>query len=556
MKIVSDNLLKMLLCAIRKCSFFFFLVFLLLMSCKEDDPAPMKDDPSEQEEPAEVALYKPTLDQPRSIIVNASGYNPRNFIYQNPWTNTALDQKFQLGLVNSEANIIRYPGGTFGNFWNYRGDKLFRSQSTLDPIGWVYLNKVENERTNRFIKNDNANINSVDDLKFAAKGGDSGKPVNVVFVMNMVTPGMDFYEWEWGRPVDGTVGSADWYAMLDDRYDRFKGMLLRAKGGDDPIDVRFIELGNEYYFPHAYCVEAFPTGADFGLACNYIAGKLKNDEDLNLAGRAAIAATASCVGGSDNRTKEWNSSLQSALDNSKVGYVTLHVYQAYEEPSTYTEFSFQSHLVDWYEKTDLRFSNSGADDTFISGNWPVWYTEANANWDASVTENTSSAEATWGQNLVDVVLVQHLYAGGNAAMVLQFQFNNQVIPGTDGALYNRAIALKPYMLASRNAVAAARISFSGTNMPNLPNYDKKVVQGLAFIDAEGNRRCLLINLSSSVKHLNLANIYTDVNHSELNLEAYNNLAIDGAGSPNHYVSVYPKTDVELQPYSVNYLRAK
>ncbi|MEX2335653.1 MAG: hypothetical protein WD555_00105 [Fulvivirga sp.] len=534
---------------------FWILLIFLQISCRESDVAPKNgaDGPPPEDVVFEPTIYKSSLDPPKDILLNATGYNPRNFIHDNPWTNTALDSKLQLGLVNSEANVIRYPGGTFGNFWNYRAEKLFQKESTLDPAGWVDLDKVENTRTHKDIENNNAKINSLDDLKFAAKGGTSGNPVNVVFVMNMVTPGADFYEWKWGRTVDDSAGSPDWYAMLDNRYERFKEMLLLAKGGTDPIDLLFIELGNEYYFPHAYSLEAFPTGADFGLACNYIADKLMNDTALNLPNTISIAATASAVGGSGSRIQNWNSSLETTLDKSKVGYVTLHVYKAYEEPTYYSETTFQEKLVKWDQVVNQKFINSGAEDSFLSKDWQVWYTETNANWDASVSESTPSSEFRWAQSLVDAYSVLHLYDRGNAAMVLQFQFNNQVIPGTDGLLYNRAKALIPFMKASKGATSAAQISFASTTMPKLPGSSNAVVQGYCFTDSEGEKKCVIINLSATVKHIDLDNVFTHVNSATLNLEAYNNPLIAGTGTPDHYNLSFAKSQVKLRAYSVNYV---
>ncbi|HXI00013.1 MAG TPA: hypothetical protein VNI52_07070 [Sphingobacteriaceae bacterium] len=511
------------------------------------------------------AVYAPGLDDTYQILLNTTGYNPRFTTINEPWRQT--DPNYQLGLVDSKANMIRYPGGTFANFWNYNQDKMFRKMSTNDPDGWVDLAKVENQPTHDAINADNLKLNSVSDLKYAAKGGTSGQSVNVVFHMNMVSPGYDYYKTihpTWTAPNPGTSNLNDtWYKMLNDRYARFKGMLLRAKTGTDPITVQFIELGNEYYFDHAYCVEAFPTGGAHGKAANYIANKLKNDTDLNLSSTVRIAGTASCVpgGAAGTRKGEWNNSLKSTLDKNIVDYVTMHEYQAFVQPTTYNETNFQTKLVDWIASVNSDFVESGADANFISPSigtpWRIWYTETNANWDGASEGAGPVEQRTWGQSMVEAYSALHLYDRGNATMYLQFQFNNQVRANSDIVgglrLYNRALALIPFMKATQGAVSGARVSFAGTGLPTLPGSAKGVVAGYYFTTLGGAKKCCFINLSATSKQLNLgANIFT-TGSSTVKVEAYNNTSIGSEATPAFTSTSYTKTNVTLKPYSVSYI---
>ncbi|MDF3077826.1 MAG: hypothetical protein K0S09_1715 [Sphingobacteriaceae bacterium] len=508
------------------------------------------------------AIYTAGLGTQETILLNACGYNPRNYMLEEPYSQPH-DPDLQLGLVSAKANCIRYPGGTFANYWDYNNDRMFQKASTHDAGGWVTLDKVSTDLNDSFRKRIDAGLgasdgilkNSVNDLKYAAKGGTSGQELNVVFHMNMVTPGKEFYESAqgWNRAVNGTVGSADWYKMLDDRYDRFKGMLMRAKSGTDAIPIRFIELGNEYYFDITYVVEAFPNGAAHGTAANYIANKLKTDTDLNLSSNIRIAATANCVTGGDTRRQNWNNSLASTLDRSKVGFVTMHSYEAYSEPGTYTESSFQNALVNWYQSVNSKFVNSGADDNFIkaANPWRIWYTETNANWNGGF-DGDPSGEKEWGQSLIEAYSVVHHYDRGNATIYLQFQFNNQVKPDAEivggRRLYNRALALKPFMEATKDATSGTRIDFGGTGMPKLPDNTKAVVQGYVFKTSAGVPHAVLINLSGTDKHVNLAaNIFTSA--GTLNKVGYKNSlgSIDPAIIIN---TTDTRGDVTLPPYSV------
>lgn len=142
-------------------------------------------------------IYTAGLDPESNILLNACGYNPRNYMLTEPYSQPH-DPNIQLGLVSSQANIIRYPGGTFANYWDYANDRMFQSSATHAAGGWVDPVKVNSDpadairkRIENGITAPNGNgilVNSVNDLKYAAKGGTSGQVLNVVFHMNMVTP--------------------------------------------------------------------------------------------------------------------------------------------------------------------------------------------------------------------------------------------------------------------------------------------------------------------------------------------------------------------------------
>lgn len=531
-------------------------LFIVLVSCHKDY------NQDNENFPEDTTSYVPALDEAQPILLNATGYNPNFMRDDEPWG--IKDPDFKLGLALSEANCIRYPGGTFASYWDYDHDRLFRAKTTKDPGGWVDPIKIKKKSTADLIASDQHPVYSITDLQYAANGGSDGKNVNVVFHMNMITPGYDFYKSihpDWTPPHPGSSNLTDtWYKMLDDRYNRFKKMLLRAKSGPNRIPIRYIEFGNEYYFSQAYNTEAFPSGNSFGIACNYIAQKLRNDPDLKLPGTLNIAATATCVPIQKERIATWNKTLSSVLDKDLVNSITIHAYQAFEPPADNQESSFFEKIITWQEHVNTDFTESGADEYFINlpGNarWPVWYTETNANWEAGSDDTTSLQLKTWAQTMMEPYSAYYFYTRGNATLYLQFHFNSIVKSNeeiVDGVrLDNRGLALIPFMKASTNAIFMSKISFKHTNLRPIPGSSEYPVAGLCFINRAGEKKCMLINLSGSSRHLNLSkNIFID-NHSSINMESYSNTL--GSSTPPHYsLSSQPLNNLVLLPYSVNYI---
>lgn len=499
----------------------------------------------------------------KNILLNTTGYNPRNFLSVDPWTNSP---GLKTGLDSSEANMIRYPGGTFGDYWDYTNSQLFKTSGTN---GFVNIDSVDDDKVHNMIQNGHIYKNTVADLAVGA--GYSGGVRNVVFQMNMTTPGTEYYKakngWITLSLAGDTSAGSTWKAMLDDRYARFKHMLDTVVLTTS-IPIKFIELGNEYYFPHPYCKTAFPHGDHFGIACTYIANKIHHDFP-----NARIAATASCVPGSaGSRQDNWNTKLITTLnkytqsgvikDNGVVQNVTMHSYQAFYEPGSYTPNNWQDQLVKWCDTLQMNFDNSDANSVWIAPStgtkWRIWYTETNANWDGGVKDPTAPADQTWGRNLVDTYSMFRLYDLYGATMLLQFQFNNQIYNTSTGELYDRAKTQIALMRASKGATAVAKLDFDGSSSiakVHTPSghatVTMGVIQGAAFQNGS-TVKCALINLSNAAVTINLSSVYPSGN---VNTSSW---------SHNPLATVFPHTitpstvvsaaaSISLPAFSVSYI---
>lgn len=169
------------------------------------------------------------------------GLNNDSSLERDPWTSETV----RAALTKTRSGTLRYPGGTPGNYWDMRGQVMFQPGAAVDlargihtqtryTMGWVASVSPVRQP------------NTVEELAKAYAEMKKAGPAGIIFTLNMITPGADYYAALWGRAVNQSPGSADWWAMLDDRYARNVEMLDRAQAAGIPI--RYIEFGNEYHF--------------------------------------------------------------------------------------------------------------------------------------------------------------------------------------------------------------------------------------------------------------------------------------------------------------------
>lgn len=150
-----------------------------------------------------------------------------------------------------------------------------------------------------------------------------------------------------GRAVDNTAGSNDWWAMLGTRYGALTYMLDDARKSGIP--VKYVELGNEYYFGaglthdgqpadvepyvagsfdagHGYAPEnvgAFPDKGAGGKDALYLYGIVANDWTSKIKKAypdVKVCAVGALVdkNGYASRTAHWNTEALAALDPARV----------------------------------------------------------------------------------------------------------------------------------------------------------------------------------------------------------------------------------------------
>jgi hypothetical protein len=523
----------------KRILFYLLTASLMLNACKKHKPrAPLGDDIVTTPPPVadgSVVVTKDAIEI--DLPGDATGYNTKFPDEAEPWK---LSNKYTPGFVLSQASVMRYPGGTVTNYWDFNNDRLFKKKDVapFPSGGWVSEEDVNEGVANAVISKGTQEVNSVEDLKNVV----SQSGCSVMFVMNMTTPGWDYYQVEnpsWPTPVAGDLSNnSTWKKILDDRYSRFKSMLNRAVANNIPIN--YIELGNELYFFSKYYTQAFPNGNDYATAANYIAGKIKADFPQLSNLKISAIASAESTSNANGRVSNWNNEAVPKFDRSKIHSVSMHSYYDSEQPNNFSESTFHTSILDWISLAQSYISINHTQAMVYDKKWPVWYTEVFAN--DTQTKN-------WGQNLLNVYTALYLYQNCNNYIYLQSRFDEQVKDPT--TLKPRSASFVPYMQAAKKATKTSRLNFDtgGT----IGSSTLKVLQGYMFQQADDTKKALVINLSSVSKTINLQS--SSLFSSEAVTLSGKVSTLNDVDTPNDISdTTYPSNKITIRPYSINYIR--
>lgn len=544
-------ILKPTMNAMRKNILMLLAMVTLLFACQDAEEPTVSDSDNQTNQQSQgnqkaqlAAALTPTMNNPEVILLDGFGYNTRFPDVFDPWNNNA-GELWRQGLVNSAGNCIRYPGGTVANYWDAKTNRLFSKKNSANPDGWVDVARIGAfDMVKDVIVNNLQQENSLIDLKRAV---DEGK--TPVFVLNLLTPGKDFYESPqgWNRSVNGTVGSADWYAMLDDRYNRSKQILIKAN--NQGIPVKFIELGNEYYIANCpYNEEAFPTGGAYATAANYIANKIANDPDLNFLSnyRLSVPGAAEEMGNMESaRIVNWNGQMVPNLNRNLISAISLHTYQnPATAPTTFTDVNIREYVSSWLSKMQETTNQKQTTQQIFNNNWRSWWTEVSV----GRPENNSNY-SKWGHALVQVYsLIWTFEQGGQLTMFGNLN-STRVVDRNTGALRSTGWAFKPLMLASKSKLRACKM--------NLFEFETdRKLKGIVFHDDDANssnRRVCIINLTNAPITVDLSNVFPVA--TNLILYGVKQTDLNSTANPTEIPNrSEPTANLTLDAYSVNFVR--
>lgn len=439
------------------------------------------------------------------LLPHAAGYNNQTAPMLEPWQ---IETRRE-GLVKARPTLLRYPGGSVANYWDMQRDKLFTPVVEIDPEGGA---SILRKYTLAWVASLNGGqMNSVRDLRsaldYSAEKSQNGAPA-VIFVMNMVTPGPEYYAAVWKRAVDQTPGSGDWWNMLDDRYRRNLDMLERAEALGVPI--RYVEFGNEYYFGAG---AANPAGATVEP---YVAGVIPNDP--NLAGafpglgkdyacavndwarklRARFPGVRLCAVAGDPRggarRRDWNLNVARFVDRDLVPAVSFHHYGGITAGNL-TENAEQLHETMWtWRESWIEIQENARELT----DREFWLTEWNSN----------TSQGTWGHGLHSLFCLHTWLSGGNFGLSAYHQFsNNTVLAGQGPDITATARAMSLFSLATAGMRRALPLVFDGVPSAPVPAFfGWKFTKG----DSTGEKY-MLVNLGGEERTIDVSSLTAEAN---------------------------------------------
>lgn len=440
----------------------------------------------------------------RTMHPNFVGFNANTSNVAFPWGNADRRE----ALSKTRTTNFRYPGGTVSSYWDHEKGRLFSLNhgdyidlTQTEPRKYVQKKYVINWAT-YFYNAPNPMYN------FKLAYDEMNGEMDVVFVLNMVTPGYDFYEELWDRTVDQTPGSVDWYEMMNDRYYRAQNMLDQAV--NQGVPVKFVELGNEYYFGTSLAgtgangganvepysagafndgiVGAFPwEGKAYAIAVNDWTTRLK----ARYSGVKICALGSDANGAESTRRNDWNEKVLGDVDFNNTDAFSIHFYEGINDGNlTSNENNLGIGLTAWIDHwIEMKgWSN------FPAG-VPLWITEFNA----------EDGIGTWGNGLHAVFANLYWLEHENIELSQYHQFLEDVQDGANITGAGRALSLMA--LATAKHTSATRLNLSGNTSLSGSGGELQEVEAWAFTGAPGGKsKYLIVNFSENTRSFNTSAI--------------------------------------------------
>ena len=448
----------------------------------------------------------PADDSTISISPNMVGFNNQMASKNEPWS----DAGRLYSLEKSSIGLLRYPGGTVSNYWDMENERLFQNSAAIDTTNSNPRQWLKTENVLGWVVPTWPARNSINNLKRAynsmAASGD-GTP-SIIYVLNMITPGADFYSLKWNREIDQSPYSDDWWKMMNDRLSRNISMLDKVVAGR--MDLKYIEFGNEYYFGRSnaggganggaivepYSAGAFNTslegafpgnGEAYATAVNNWADTLKKRyPGIKLCAIGAVANSTN-----PSRRNSWNTNVVSKIDTELVPAVSLHVYGGVDNGNLNSNEenlgrAFESWLNYWEWIKD--YSSLPYEREF-------WFTEYNSN------QNKKS----WGHGLMNIFILHNWITEGNLGLTNYHQFAQNSVSGFN--LYASTRALAMIAEATRGKTKARQLKLNnevyveGTDGLKIP-----AVIAWRFGNQSENSNYFITNFSSDNIEIDITNV--------------------------------------------------
>ncbi|TRX56673.1 hypothetical protein [Thalassomonas sp. M1454] len=426
---------------------------------------------------ADISVDIGTISQVPPTMIGANTVTRQHLPHHQPW----YDDLSINTLTNTNFNLLRYPGGSLGNKFDW----------TLG-VQKQYAHLVD---TRQYLP---------EHTKVATDATD-GKTVWMLNVYNETL--------------------ADTLAAL-------------KKARDKGVEVKYIELGNEFYFGTPGGLDysdEFATGTDYGLEMNTWIAALKAEFPDAV---FAVPMTRSPNNDETTRKSKWNDDVDAALIDYDA--FTIHVYadispkDAVTKEFMYAGFDYATLTASEQQAQRDHFTDNADAVKYILGlaeatydgylaHPNLWYPEDKDIWftEFGMRYYPHAVKGTWVEALADFTLYKKLLSQPNATMATEQQFIDlahgststyanvaidvgQDLTTTVGALTAEGHAVKAISAMSRDKEIMSTLSFPQASVispENIAPYS--ALSGLMFSDSNSSN-AVIANLSGQVQTINAA----------------------------------------------------
>lgn len=468
----------------------FSLLLLSIFSCM--GKSPQKD----SNEGGDGAFIKAAQLGP-SRPVPLYGFNGNNI--QGPvWSTPGLLEQIK----SLNLQIIRYPGGTVSDWWDWRS-------------GWFVDSPQLPERYKK-MKPVPYDLNELKKLVDATG-------CKVVFTLNITS----------STPADQIE------------------MLKTAQSMG--ITVSYIELGNEVNLKESAGMKKFKGPSLYADASKSWLSEIKQnfpDALVAVVGGNKQPVRLNKLKATNNEEVEWNKTVLNK--NPTVDAIVLHAYAKPANVLDANGINYQKlneQFLDIYDKQGFRS---------IANRQKIWITEFNIHWaflkGTDGDKNTAQKYAiSWGHALgVLLMLSTATHTSPQMSIMLDHNLTQSPVFAAintkrqDFPLYPNGIGMQAWLKVSQKATSMQKIVFSNNNGGIIEDYK---LFGWVFSNPKG-KRSIIINLTSSPKRVATNNVLPEFVKTET-IYADKNKEVTGLQNVNRDKVIQKDKYIQLQPYSIN-----
>lgn len=412
------------------------------------------------------------------------------------WTN----RQFLDTAATFNLKIIRYPGGTISNWWDWKHgwflpDTVKRMRK---PQGYTMMKGLPNDLSNLKIL--------VDKTK-----------CDVVFTLNMVT---------------------------SDVNDQIEMLRAVERMG---MRIKYVELGNEYNLKENDARDKFATVEDYAKECNVWIHKIKS-----IFPSVKIAVVGGNKGYSPD-ARRWNDEILKYAPDADA--LVAHIYPLPNNIIDEDGINFKS----LYNEFNKGFTTQGFDN--IPANKKIWMTEYNIHW-AYAPDKQLATKRAFQQHLLnwdDVLAVILMTSEASSfsrqmEMVLNHNLGNINIFGAIEVEKNtfkklpNGIGMEAWLTACNDMAQMQKLSFSdGSN-----TYQDYEILGWQFSNTQ-NANTLIVNFLPTTVKINAGTLITKNASCVIKSAGKNDVATAESIKINRF-NINSDSQIEMPPYSFAIIR--